>query len=107
VAIPLEERKQRRKLGIGRVRGDPDPCPRRVFLNVRGPFSVWPDPTAYAKTILDALTVNGLIVDDSAEWCEFVYPPTYARGPKLTVLRLEDLADATLFAGHDAVRGGA
>lgn len=44
---------------------------RRVDVMICGPFrGRMPDPDAPLKSLLDALVKAGLLVDDSAEWCE-------------------------------------
>jgi hypothetical protein len=64
---------------------------RRVRLMIRNRFGAFPDDTAPLKSLWDALKRNGLLIDDSREWLEFVWPPTYERGPKMTVIELEDI----------------
>lgn len=64
---------------------------RRVGFTISGRYSTFPDPDAPLKSGLDALKRAGAIVDDSAEWCEWSIP-TFARGPKGTVITLEDVA---------------
>jgi hypothetical protein len=64
---------------------------RRLRLTIRGRFGAFPDDTAPLKSLWDALKRSGLILDDSREWLEFVWPPTYERGGKETVIELEDL----------------
>lgn len=64
---------------------------RRVTLMVRSRFRRLPDDTAYLKSFLDALVKAGLLVDDSREWMELTFPPTYLKGPKQTTITLEDL----------------
>jgi hypothetical protein len=65
---------------------------RRVTLTIRQAIGPFPDDTAPLKSFWDALKRNGLIVDDSREWLEFVWPPTFIRGPKGTIIELEDIS---------------
>jgi Holliday junction resolvase RusA-like endonuclease len=64
---------------------------RRVTLAITNHFTTYPDDDAPWKSTLDALKVAGMLVDDSREWCEVVYPPVYMRGEKGTVITLEDV----------------
>jgi hypothetical protein len=64
---------------------------RRLTLTIRQATGPFPDDTAPLKSLWDALKHAGLIVDDSREWLEMVWPPTFERGPKGTVIVLEDL----------------
>ena len=65
---------------------------RRLTLTIRGPFGRFPDDTAPLKSLWDGLVKAGLLVDDSREWLEFVWPPTFERAKEReTVLVLEDL----------------
>lgn len=51
-----------------------------------------PDPDAYGKLFLDALVQAGLLVDDAAEWVEFL-PVRFAdEGEWGTEVMLEDLS---------------
>jgi len=50
-----------------------------------------PDPQNLLKSALDALVRCGLLVDDSADWCE-VMPPRVERGPeRQTMIVLSDV----------------
>lgn len=64
--------------------------PRRVRFVITGRYSTFPDPDAPLKSGLDALKRAMLIVDDSAEWCDWE-KPEYRRGPKGTVIVIEDV----------------
>jgi hypothetical protein len=64
---------------------------RRLRLTIRGRFGRFPDDPAPLKSLWDALVKNGLLVDDSREWLEMAWPPTFERGPKRTVIELEDV----------------
>jgi hypothetical protein len=66
---------------------------RRVSVELHGwPRGRLPDPDAVWKSLLDALVAAGLLVDDSARWCEPV-PPTFVRSPRRrTVVTLESVA---------------
>lgn len=44
------------------------------------------------KVLLDALVRCGRLVDDSPTWCEW-QPPAHEKGPKKTVIVLEDVGD--------------
>lgn len=49
------------------------------------------DPDAFWKSLLDALTAAGLLVDDGPEWCELA-PVQYGRPPEpFTAITLEDI----------------
>ena len=48
------------------------------------------DPDARWKQLLDALVKAGLLKDDSQDWC-VPLPPVTVRGPRGTVVTLEDL----------------
>lgn len=64
---------------------------RRLRLTIRNRFGSFPDDSAPLKSLWDALKSNGLLVDDSRDWLEFVWPPTYERAAKATVIDLEDI----------------
>jgi hypothetical protein len=64
---------------------------RRLTLSITNRFGRFPDDPAPFKSLWDALVTNHLLVDDSRKWLEMVYPPTYERGAKQTVIILEDL----------------
>lgn len=64
---------------------------RRVRLTIAGPWRRPPDPDAPLKSTLDALTAAGLLIDDSARWCQFD-PPEFVRAPEFsTTIELTDL----------------
>lgn len=63
---------------------------RRVEIVIAGRYSTFPDPDAPLKSTLDALKRAGAIVDDSAELCTWEVP-RFERGPKGTVIILEDI----------------
>lgn len=65
---------------------------RRLTLTIRGRYSTFPDDSAPLKSLWDALVKAELLVDDSREWLEFVWPPTFERGKKETVIALEDIS---------------
>lgn len=94
VALATCEAGQRRALGVGPLAGDPTPRKRRVTIRVSHPRydrpQCRPDPYACHKSLLDALVVCGLLVDDSAGWCA-AGPAEFAAGPPGTVIELEDL----------------
>lgn len=64
--------------------------PRRVAIHIRGRYSRFPDPDAPLKSFLDALKTAGAIVDDDGARCVWSVP-TFERGPKSTLITLEDL----------------
>lgn len=64
--------------------------PRRVSVEISGRYGRKPDPLAPFKSLLDALTRCGLLVDDDTRYC-VPEPARYVRGPKGTVIILEDL----------------
>lgn len=64
---------------------------RRLTLTIRQERGRFPDDTAPWKSLLDACVKAGLLVDDSREWLELSWPPTFERGAKGTVILLEDL----------------
>jgi hypothetical protein len=64
---------------------------RRLTLTIRQATGRFPDDSAPLKSLWDALKRAGLIVDDSRDWLEFVWPPTFERGPKGTIIQLEDI----------------
>lgn len=70
---------------------------RRVeVLIMCKPTGRMPDPTNYAKSLLDALVKCRLIIDDSQRWCEYV-TPKIERGTKAiwgTRITITDLDDA-------------
>lgn len=70
------------------------PRRRRVAIRVEGPFrSKLPDPFACHKSLCDALTNAGLLVDDDARWCE-CGPAEFARAASYkTTITLTDLED--------------
>lgn len=65
---------------------------RRVELTiVMGPRQRGGDPDCYWKSLLDALTACGLLVDDSRQWCE-TPPAVFERGPiAATIITLSDI----------------
>lgn len=63
---------------------------RRVKIEISWPFRRLPDPDAPLKSFLDGLARSGAIVDDSARWCQWEVP-VFIRGPKGSVITLEDL----------------
>jgi hypothetical protein len=63
---------------------------RRVLFIISGRYSRFPDPDGPLKSGLDALKRAELIVDDSAEWCEWQVPK-FERGPKGTLILLQDI----------------
>lgn len=67
---------------------------RRVRLHlVLAPRQRAGDPDCYWKSLLDALTACGLLVDDNRQGVELI-APTFSRGPrKATVITLEDIDD--------------
>jgi hypothetical protein len=67
---------------------------RRVSLTIRARFRRPPDDPAPLKSTLDALVAAGLLVDDSREWMEFVWPPEFERGGTVTTIVLEDISAA-------------
>jgi len=64
--------------------------PRRVGLAITGRFRRLPDPDSPLKSCLDALSRAGAILDDDAGRCRWDVP-TFARGPKATIITLEDI----------------
>lgn len=67
---------------------------RRVTLTIVDRFRRLPDDAAPLKSFCDALTNAGLIVDDSRQWLEMVFPPTFIRGAaRETTIVIEDLVD--------------
>jgi hypothetical protein len=64
--------------------------PRRVSVEIGGRYGRKPDPLAPFKSLLDALTRCGLLVDDDTRYC-VPEPARYVRGPKGTVIVLEDM----------------
>jgi hypothetical protein len=61
-----------------------------VLVEVAGPGGL-PDPDGTLKLLLDALVACGLLIDDSARWCECA-PPAVRRGEATrTVVALEDM----------------
>jgi hypothetical protein len=91
VAIPLHARRLRKALGVpSSLPGDPTPRRRRVTMVITGPYGFLPDPDAPLKSGLDALVTAGLLVDDSLRWADWVRP-VFLRGPKGTVIELEDI----------------
>ena len=67
---------------------------RRVTLNITlSPKCRGTDPDAWWKSLLDALTHAGMLVDDSSKWCE-LGPVTVKRGKeKGTEILLDDVED--------------
>lgn len=65
--------------------------PRRVSLEILGPFRRLPDPDAPWKSVLDALVGCGRLVDDSALWCQLAAPAFEYRPKYATTITLEDL----------------
>ena len=65
---------------------------RRVRLHlILAPRQRGADPDAYWKSLLDALTSCGLLVDDNRQHVELTMP-TFARGKRReTIITLEDL----------------
>jgi Holliday junction resolvase RusA-like endonuclease len=64
---------------------------RRVGLEIVQPRGRFPDPDNSWKSLLDALVLLGLLVDDSTRWCELP-PPIFTRGPMLrTVITLTEM----------------
>jgi hypothetical protein len=69
----------------------PATLPRRVSLTiVLGPGERAGDPDAYFKSVLDALTACGLLVDDNRQGVE-LGDVRFERGERATVIHLEDL----------------
>lgn len=70
---------------------------RRVeVLIMCKPIGRMPDPSNYAKSLLDALVKCRLIIDDSQRWCGYV-TPVIERGTKQawgTSIILTDMEDA-------------
>ncbi len=64
---------------------------RRVTLTFHVPAKRLPDPDNLLKSCLDALVKNGLLVDDSSQWCDVT--ARVVRGPRQTVITLEDVTD--------------
>jgi len=66
-------------------------CKRRVELTIGlGYRQRGGDPDSYNKSLLDALVVCGLLVNDSKEWVE-IAPVKYERGEFFTRITLTDL----------------
>jgi hypothetical protein len=63
---------------------------RRVRLTISGRYGRFPDDDSPFKSVLDALVRCGALVDDSREWCE-CDEPRFVRGPRFTVIELEDI----------------
>lgn len=64
---------------------------RRVRVAiVLGPRQRACDPDAYFKSLLDALTHAGMIVDDGPKWVELA-PVEFRRGTRATEIWLEDV----------------
>lgn len=73
------------------VYGVPDATgPRRLRLTITQPRGRFGDPDGPLKSFLDACTTARLIVDDSARWATWEVP-VFVRGPKGTVVEIEDL----------------
>lgn len=70
---------------------------RRVeVLIMCKPRGRMPDPTNFAKSLLDALKQCHLIIDDSQRWCEYI-TPKIERGTKAiwgTRITITDMDDA-------------
>jgi len=93
VAMPRDVVRDCRKLGISEssIGAQHEPRKRRVGLEVFFPRGGRrPDPTAFFKSLLDALCEVGLLVDDSEKWYE-TSQPVWSKGPKATVITLEDI----------------
>jgi hypothetical protein len=75
-------------LGVPRATG-----PRRLGVTIYGRYhrGAVPDDPAPYKSLLDGLVHAGLLVDDSAEYLELVWPPHYLPGPRATHLTLEEI----------------
>lgn len=71
--IPQAKKKRRVELEIG-LAGRQKEC----------------DPDAPWKNLLDGLVKCGLLIDDSAKWCE-ISPLTFTRGKKYTRIKLIDI----------------
>jgi Holliday junction resolvase RusA-like endonuclease len=64
---------------------------RRVGLEIVKARGRFPDPDNVWKSLLDALVLLGLLIDDSAKWCELT-PPVFTRGPMTrTVITLTEM----------------
>lgn len=69
---------------------------RRVWLHLsgweRGSIKL-PDKDAFDKAFLDCLVRTGLLIDDSPAWLQGRVAVSYERGPKRTIITLEDVVD--------------
>lgn len=63
---------------------------RKVEIHITQIKGRFPDPDAPHKSVHDALTRTGYLMDDSQEWLDFT-PARYSRGKKSTTIRIEDL----------------
>jgi hypothetical protein len=64
--------------------------PRRVRLTIAQPGGRRPDPDGVWKSLLDGLVQARMLIDDSAQHCTCV-PPVFRKGPKETIVELEDI----------------
>ena len=79
---------------LARVQGVPPPTgKRRVTLRLTGweRGGVFPDRDAPLKVALDALKRAGLLLDDGPRGLEGMPMVEYERGPRRTVITLEDV----------------